>query len=92
MNLAEKYFQFHGKNPKYKKNYSFRQPETLIVLGEAHAIEYTCSKLHGGGDGKRAIYRHVFETPAKVCMDETGKKQLYIVGSKLKVTEAGIEN
>jgi hypothetical protein len=68
----------------------FHVPKKLLVLGRAVAVEYECDKLHGGGDGKRAVYRHKFETPAVVCMDERGKKQLYIIGSRIVVDDAGI--
>lgn len=87
-----KYHDFHGRTVQWKKKFDFHTPKTLIILGKAIAVEYECDKLHGGGDGKKAIYRHEIETPAYVCMDETGRRQLYIVGNKLKVTEAGIEN
>lgn len=72
--------------------FDFRPPKELIILGKAMAVEYECSKYNGGGDGKKAVYRHEFETPCYVCMDRSGKRQLYIVGNRLKVTEAGIEN
>lgn len=88
----DKYVEFHGKQPKRSRRVNFHKPKTLIILGKAHAIEYVTDKLHGGGDGKEAIYRHTFETPALVCMDETGRKQLYVIGKDLVVTEAGIEN
>lgn len=92
MNLKEKYYRFHGKNPPRTRKKEFHVPKNLLILGKAHAIEYECDKLHGGGDGKKAVYRHVFETPAYVCMDEREGKQLYIIGGRIKVTEAGIEN
>jgi hypothetical protein len=62
-----------------------------VFLGKAVAIEYRCNKLNGGGDGKQAIYRHVFETPSAVCMDETGRKQLYIIGPQITVDADGIK-
>lgn len=92
MKAANKYKQFHGFTVRWKRKFDFHAPKTLIVLGKAVAVEYECDKLNGGGDGKRAVYRHEIETPAYVCMDETGRRQLYIVGNKLKVTQAGIEN
>lgn len=64
----------------------------MIHLGRAVAIVYETDKLHGGGDGKMAEYIHEFETPVGVFMDETGKKQLYILGHALKITNRGIEN
>jgi hypothetical protein len=88
----QRYKAFHGKLPKRITKQKYHEPKKLVLLGEAHAIEYVTNKLNGGGDGKPAIYRHKFETPCKLYMDETGKKQLYILGNKLKVTSAGIEN
>ena len=64
---------------------------TLVFLGKAIAIEYQCSKRNGGGDGRSAIYRHEFETPAIVCMDEKGKRQLYIIGNSITVDDEGIK-
>lgn len=86
------YNKFHGKMPRAKSKQSFHVPKNLVWLGKAHAVEYICTKENGGGDGKPAIYRHLFETPVHLYMDETNKKQLYIIGSRLKVTKAGIEN
>jgi len=92
MSAVNKYEEFHGKPSHHASKLHFHVPKQLVFLGEAVAIEYRCSKKNGGGDGKMYNYRHEFETPAIVCMDETGRKQLYITGTKLKVTEAGIEN
>ena len=93
MSTAKKKLQsFHGRDVRWMKDIDFHVPKTLVYLGKAIAVEYECDKWNGGGDGTKAIYRHEIETPAVVCMDETGKKQLYIIGNRLKVTEAGIEN
>lgn len=89
---VKKYREFHGRDVRYNEDFSFHIPENFIILGRAVAIEYRTDKLNGGGDGKSAVYRHKFETPAVVCQDETGKRQLYILGEKIKVTSAGIEN
>lgn len=86
------YQEFHGCKPRGFSQRRFHVPKHLVKLGTAYAIEYVSDKFNGGGDGKRAIYRHRFESPATLFMDETGRKQLYIMGSNLKVTEAGIEN
>ena len=91
-NARDRYEQFHGRSVRQERDFSFRQPKTLVVLGKAIAIEYECDKWNGGGDGTVAVYRHEFETQCLVCMDETGRKQLYVVGNKLKVTDEGIEN
>jgi hypothetical protein len=87
------YRAFHGRRVRRVKKIRFDNPKPpLICLGEAVAIEYACDKLNGGGDGKLAVYRHEFTTPVKVFMDQTKKRQLYIVGERLKVTDAGIEH
>lgn len=86
------YREFHGKQPRARTRGRFHDPKTLIFLGRAVKIEYLSNKRHGGGDGKYAVYVHKFETPVNLYMDETKKRQLYIIGSQLKVTEAGIEN
>jgi hypothetical protein len=93
-NQARKaYHAFHGRRVRRVKKIRYDNPKSpLICLGEAVAIEYACDKLHGGGDGKLAVYRHCFTTPVKVFMDQTKKRQLYIIGERLKVTDAGIEN
>jgi hypothetical protein len=90
--VVKKYEMFHGKKVSSVTQTAFHVPEYLIYLGEAESISYRCNKKNGGGDGKTAIYTHKIETPAKLYMDERCKKQLYIIGSKLIVTEAGIEN
>jgi hypothetical protein len=92
MSALRKYEEFHGRVPKHEDGIDFHTPKKLVYLGEAVAIEYRCSKLNGGGDGTRAVYRHEFETPAKVCMDETGRKCLYIIGNRIAVTDEGIIN
>jgi hypothetical protein len=55
-------------------------------------VEYECDKLHGGGDGRKNIFRHVFSRGTVLAMDERAKGQLYIIGDRLKVTAAGIEH
>lgn len=84
--------RFHGMPPKVVLAGKLRVPSSLILLGQAVSIVYKCDKKNGGGDGTMAEYVHDFETPVGLYMDETGKVQLYLIGSKLKVTSAGIEN
>lgn len=91
MNAKDRYKDFHGKGYRRVSAVNLHMPRQLVLLGRAVAIEYECDKLKGGGDGKKAIYRHEFETPAMVCMDERGKKQLYIIGKDIFVDEAGIQ-
>ena len=86
-----KYEQFHGKRYRKISGIEFHIPKGLVFLGKAIAIEYQCSKRNGGGDGRSAIYRHEFETPATVCMDEKGKRQLYIIGNSITVDDEGIK-
>jgi hypothetical protein len=92
MGAHEKYRQFHGKEPRSQGSVEFPVPKKLVYLGEAVAIEYRCSKLNGGGDGKRAVYRHEFESSVKLCMNETGRKVLYLLGSRIMVDDEGIKN
>jgi len=92
MPLRQRYEQFHGHAPRRRDSWDFHVPRGLVKLGKAIAVEYETDKLNGGGDGTVAVYRHEFETPCYVCMDERGRRQLYIVGRNLKVSEAGIEN
>jgi len=87
--LKNEYLRFHGHGPRWSKQARFRCPKGLIVLGEAVAVEYRCDKRNGGGDGKKAVYRHEFDRGAA---DETMKGQLYILGGRIKVTAAGIEH
>lgn len=84
--------KFHGKNPEKLNSIDFHIPKNLILLGKAVAIEYECTKLHGGGNGKSNVFRHCFDDDTLLCMDEKAKHQLYIIGEDLKVTQAGIEN
>lgn len=91
--LARKaYKSFHGRRVRKVTEVNYTEPKELIRLGEAVAIEYACDKYNGGGDGTYAVYRHEFETPVTLFMDTTKKRQLYIIGNRLKVTDAGIEN
>jgi hypothetical protein len=92
MTVVDKYRRFHGKGPKSLSAVNFSTPKHFIRLGRAVAIEYECDKLHGGGDGKKAVYRHVFDRGAVLVMDEKMRKVLYIIGGKIKVTKAGIEH
>ena len=88
----KKYKAFHGKNPRAARKKIFHVPENLVLLGKAHQIVYISNKKNGGGDGKECEYIHTFETPCNLYMDETGRKQFYIMGARLKVTHHGIEN
>lgn len=93
MRLERGYREFHGHPSRRRTSWDFHVPRGgLVILGKAVAIEYETDKLNGGGDGQRAVYRHEFTTPCLVCMDERGRRQLYVIGKKLKVTDAGIEN
>jgi hypothetical protein len=92
MNVERQFRQFHGRPSRETKRVRFDVPKSLVVLGKAVAIEYECDKLHGGGDGKRAIYRHKFDSGVLVVADEKMKRQLYIIGERLIVTDAGIEH
>jgi len=87
-----KYEEFHGKPYRKVSGINFHVPHGLVYLGEAVAIEYRCSKRNGGGDGKRSVYRHEFDPGVIVCMDERGKKQLYVMGPRLTVDQAGIRH
>jgi len=84
------YGKFHGRPHRQVTQANFHVPKELVYLGDAVAIEYACDKLNGGGDGKKAIYRHEFAKGAILCMDETGKRQLYVLGMKIYVNERGI--
>jgi len=90
MRARSAYEEFHGKPSRGTVPQQFHVPKKLILIGKAVAIEYECDKLNGGGDGRKAIYRHEFETPSLVCMDETAGKQLYIIGKQIVVDERGI--
>jgi len=97
--LQSGYEQFHGHAPRTKRAWNFHCPKGFVILGKAIAIEYRTDKLNGGGDGKSAIYRHEFDDKAVsrngstlLLMDERQRKQLYIVGEKLIVTDRGIEH
>lgn len=92
MKPSRRYYQFHGRKPRRYKSRRFYAPETLIRLGRVEAIEYESDKWHGGGDGTVAIYRHEFETPAWLYMDERGRHQLYILGDRIAVTADGVIN
>jgi hypothetical protein len=91
MDAERRFEQFHGKPSRKTNSLNFNIPKKLIYLGDAVAIEYKCDKLNGGGDGHVAIYRHKFSPGAIVCMDETAKRQLYIIGGKIAVDDAGIK-
>ena len=84
--------EFHGREATGVKGFNFHVPRKLIYLGEATAIEYRCNKLHGGGDGKKATYRHEFKPGSILCMDEVGGRQLFIFGARIRVDSAGIRH
>lgn len=92
MNALDKFYAFWGKPAKKIYKEKFHDPRQLIYLGDAVQIVYRSNKFHGGGDGKMAEYKHRFKKGVKLYMDERCKIQLYVKGSQLKVTEAGIEN
>lgn len=86
------FIMFHGKRPTEKRAASFYVPKNLIRLGTAVEVVYRCSKRNGGGDGRMMEYIHKFSPGTVLYMDERRGKMLYIKGSRLKVTDAGIEN
>jgi hypothetical protein len=90
--LQKQYERFHGHGPRTARVQRFDPPTGFVVLGEAVAVEYRCDKLNGGGDGTRAIYRHKFDKGAVVVADQAMRRQLYILGPRIIVTDAGIEH
>jgi hypothetical protein len=90
--LDKAYDSFHGHRARFKAKVSFTPPKGFVLLGQAVAVEYRTDKLNGGGDGKMAVYRHKFDKGAILLMDQSKKRQLYIMGDRIKVTDAGIEH
>jgi len=88
----ERYRMFHGRPKGPWRMTQFHIPKTLIFLGQAVAVVYLSNKKHGGGNGTLIEYTHEFETPVDLFMDETGARQLYLIGKKVVVTDNGIEN
>lgn len=83
------YKKFHGKNPNKTVLINFDIPEELIYLGDVKAIEYESNKKHGGGDGKKHLWRHDFRSKVKLCCD--GKRnRLFLIDGKINVKRAGI--
>lgn len=64
-------------------------PLVLVALGRAVAIEYESNKKNGGGDGKRATYRHEFHPGDILATDQDGRT-LYVIGPRLRVNSRGI--
>lgn len=91
MSSERKYKQFHGFAPTELTSIPWHDPQELVYLGRALAIEYESDKVNGGGDGEPCAYRHEFHKDNILCTDSTGK-QLYILGPKLKVEAPGIIN
>ena len=92
MTKAEKaYRKFHGQGVSETFETSFTIPRRLIHLGDAVAIIYRSDKKNGGGNGMPRLFKHDFKKGVILAMDETAKRQLYIIGNTLKVTSAGIE-
>jgi subtilase family serine protease len=84
-----KYEKFHGKQAQEIGEIKFEVPKTFVYLGDAIEIVYKCNKKNGGGDGKMSEYAHKCGKGNILCTDENGKN-LYIFGSKQKITERGI--
>lgn len=85
---------FHGKPATVATPIAFEDPQELVILGRAVAIEYECDKINGAPKsvaGRKATYRHVLDKDDILATDQTRKK-LYIIGPKLRVTARGIVN
>lgn len=92
MRAVSKYMAFHGEAPRSITKRKFNMPEQLVFLGEAIEVVYKSDKINGGGRGRVAYYKHKFSKGTKLYSDERGRKQLYIIGSKLYVNDRGIVN
>lgn len=90
--LRDLFRRFHGRRAGKIRVGDFYVPKSLILLGRAVAVVYETDKRNGGGDGMLAEYIHEFETPVALFMDERAGKQLYLIGNRVRVSEAGIEN
>ena len=86
------YSRFHGHSPDGITEVEWEaEPESLVVLGRAVAIEYECDKSNGGGDGTLATYRHELHRDDLLLTDAQGR-MLVVIGPRLRVTERGIVN
>lgn len=83
------YERFHGRSPEKIDKVHFHDPQQLVRLGRAISIVYLSDKLNGGGDGTPTEFIHEHHKDTYLYTDEKGK-QLYLIGPKLKVDEAGI--
>lgn len=84
--------KFHGRDVDHVDEINMdTDPECLVLLGKAVAIEYECDKLNGGGDGQVATYRHKFGKGVKLMCSPDGKT-LYIKGGRMYTNERGIVN
>lgn len=87
------YETFHGKEPTEVVEIDWVDPEHLVYLGEAEAVEYRCSKLNGAPaarTGRMTSYRHSMRGKGnKVFTNEDGT-MLVILGPTLRVEDRGI--
>jgi hypothetical protein len=80
---------FQGEPSESSRTVRKPAPLVLVELGRAVAIEYESAKRNGGGDGKKATYRHKFAAGDVLATDQSGKV-LYIIGPRLRVNSRGI--
>ena len=89
--LSRNLRMFHGRPVRRSRTVTLNDVKGLIELGRIVAVEYECDKWNGGGDGTTAVYRHEFDRPVVLAADQTMRRQLYILGSSIRVTDAGVE-
>jgi hypothetical protein len=89
------YERFHGHGPRRApKGFTLEIPgesDPMVFLGDKLTITYRSDKLNGGGDGRLAHYRHVFDKTTKLYASPDGK-WLMIRGPKMIVSNRGIVN
>lgn len=83
----KRYKKFHGKEPKRAGSVEIPFPKSLVLVGEAVAIEYRAAKANDPRTGGRlTVYRHKVGKGVRVFTDPKGRA-LYIIGGKFRVTD-----
>ena len=86
----KRFFEFNGRKCDSVFSVPF-EIEKPIYFSKAISILYESDKKHGGGDGKKNLFRHKFGTTVHLYTNK--EKTVYIVaGRNLTVTDRGIEH
>lgn len=86
----EGFWTFSGKEPTH--TVGIEVPVDWSFSGIAESVLYRSDKLHGGGNGRKNLFRHKFNPGTRLYRSRSCPEWVKIEGTDLVVEDRGIVN